>query len=339
MRAIISSLALFALAFSQSPNLKFEGAFSSYILSGDNFSRKTRYDAASVILSISKSPEPIGFTLTGGAYALPVVGLELSSTAKTTKLFSPIVLAYLEYAPSKSVSFQVGRLPTLIGYETPFSYQNPTIQRGLVWNSQPVLHHGARFIYSSEGFDLKLGINDGFYTLSKDASLALELGLSLKPSKDAFITFNTLLPQSDAKPNDTSAPSNKRQVNLLAGFSHSNISAGLDIVFIEAPKSDKAQVPKRAFATAGAIHLTYLKDPFKLHVRLEQLKDNSDEGHTDLIGIGDGNSGQSLSISPSYRKGNIFIKTELSLVRAKEPFTHNNKKTATRAGLEVGFLF
>jgi hypothetical protein len=105
--------------------------------------------------------------LIGGAYAVPVVGLALSKTSESTDLFSPIPVAYVEYSPTKGPSIQAGRLSTIIGYESAFTYQNNYIQRGLVWNMQPVVNNGVRITYSTDLFFVKLGVNDGFYTLSK----------------------------------------------------------------------------------------------------------------------------------------------------------------------------
>ncbi|MEM2368577.1 MAG: outer membrane beta-barrel protein, partial [Candidatus Bathyarchaeia archaeon] len=148
--------------------LKIEGALTGYMLHSNNTSdtKKTRYDVGSAIISLSKPAEPFGITLIGGAYATPVVGVGLLKTSETTDLFSPLPVAYVEYKPMKEASVQVGKLPTIIGYESAFTYLNNYIQRGLVWNMQPVINNGVRVAYSTDLFTVKAGINDGFYTLS-----------------------------------------------------------------------------------------------------------------------------------------------------------------------------
>ena len=109
----------------------------------------------------------------------------LSKTSQYTDPFSPIPIAYLEYSPMKELSIQAGKLPTIIGYESALTYQNNYIQRGLVWNMQPVINNGVRITYSTDSFFVELGVNDGFYTLSTThPKPALEASLGLTPIKD-----------------------------------------------------------------------------------------------------------------------------------------------------------
>ena len=61
---------------------------------------------------------------------------------------------------------------------------------------------------------------------------------------------------------------------------------------MEAPRSEKADVPAKAKASGVALHLSYDLKPFKLSGRIEYVKDNSDAGGIDLVGLGDGNKGR-----------------------------------------------
>ncbi|RMH79706.1 MAG: porin [Acidobacteria bacterium] len=322
--------------------LNLSGAITGYMLHSNNTSdtRKTRYDVGSAIISLSKSAEPIGFTIVGGAYATPVVGVGLLKTSDYTDLFSALPVAYLELAPMKGLSLQAGKLPTLIGYEVPFTYQNNYIQRGLIWNMQPVVHHGVRAIYNTDLFSVKLGVNDGFYTLSTDdAKPAVEGSIGLTPIKDASLSLNFLIPSKSSKPNDTAVPANKREFNAIATFSIASIALGADLMYVEAPEDADAGVPAKAKASGGALHLSYSLEPFKLSGRVEYFKDNTDAGGTDLVGLGDGNKGWTITFTPSYSKGPLFARAEVSYVKADQPFTVNGKKNQTRFGIEVGFLF
>jgi hypothetical protein len=347
----LALLSLFGpLALAQALELKLEpigtinvnGALSVYIINSNNKTddRKTRYDVGSAIVSLSKPAEPFGFTLIGGAYAFPVVGLALSKTSESTDLFSPIPVAYVEYSPMKGLSVQAGKLPTIIGYESAFTYQNNYIQRGLVWNMQPVINNGVRLTYSTDLFFVKLGVNDGFYTLSKkDPKPALEASLGLTPIKDGSIAFNVLLSDKDSRQNNTADYSNKRELNLVASYTLDKLSLGADLLYVEAPKSNRAGVLEKAKASGVALHLSYDLKPFKLSGRIEYVKDNSDAGGIDLVGLGDGNKGFTFTLTPAYTHGPLFLRGELSYVKADQPFTQNNKKNQTRIGVEVGFMF
>jgi len=108
---------------------------------------------------------------------------------------------------------------------------------------------------------------------------------------------------------------------------------------VEAPRSEKADVPAKAKASGVALHLSYDLKPFKLSGRIEYVKDNSDAGGIDLVGLGDGNKAWTFTLTPAYTKGPFFLRGELSYVKAYKEFTLNNKKDQTRIGVEVGFIF
>lgn len=335
--ALLSLLGPAALA--QALELKLEpigtinvsGALTVYTIHSNNKTddRKTRYDAGSAIISLSKPAEPFGFTLIGGAYALPVVGVGLEKTSKYTD--PPIPVAYVEYSPMKGLSIQAGTLPTLIGYESALTYLNNNIQRGLVWNMQPVIHNGVRLAYSTDLFFVKFGVNDGFYTLgTNDPKPALEASLGLTPIKDGSIALNVLLPDKDST-------TNKRELNLVASYTLDKLSLGADLLYVEAPRSEKAGVLEKAKASGVALHLSYDLKPFKLSGRIEYVNDNSDS--KDLVGLGDGNKGWTFTITPAYTHGPFFLRGELSYVNADKPFTLNGKKDQIRVGVEVGFMF
>jgi hypothetical protein len=281
--------------------------------------------------------------LIGGAYAVPVVGVGLLKTSDYTNLFSPIPVAYVEYSPMKGLSIQAGKLPTIIGYESALTYQNSYIQRGLVWNMQPVINNGVRITYSTDPFFVKLGVNDGFYTLSTtDPKPALEASLGLTPIKDGSIALNVILPDKDSRPNKTTGDlpaANKRELNLVASYTLDKLSLGGDLLYVEAPRSNTAGVSEKAKASGVALHLSYDLKPFKLSGRIEYVKDNSDNGGIDLVGLGNGNKAWTFTVTPAYTHGPLFLRGELSYVKADKEFTLNNKKDQTRIGVEVGFMF
>ncbi len=339
--ALLSLLGPLALA--QALELKLEpigtinvnGALTVYTIHSNNIAvndnRKTRYDVGSAIMSLSKPAEPFGFTLIGGAYAVPVVGAPLSKTSESTDLFSPIPVAYVEYSPMKGLSIQAGKLPTIIGYESAFTYQNNNIQRGLVWNMQPLINNGVRLTYSTDFLFVKLGVNDGFYTLSTtDPKPALEASLGLTPMKDGSVALNVIVPHKDSRPNN-------RELNLVASYTLDKLSLGGDLLYVEAPRSNTAGVPQKAKASGVALHLSYDLKPFKLSGRIEYVKDNSD--NTDIVGLADGNKALTFTATPAYTHGSLFLRGELSYVKADQPFTVNGKRDQIRIGAEVGFMF
>ncbi|MCS7279406.1 MAG: porin [Thermodesulfobacteriaceae bacterium] len=333
--------------------MEVNGVLSGYSITGNKINqeaKKSRTDLGSALISFSKKAEPVGFTLTGGTYSFPTLGVDLSKSSEYTDLFSPLPVAYLEANFFKNFSLSIGRMGTLIGYEAPFTFQNSYIQRGLVWNMQPVFHHGLRLSYNGEKLSFKIGLNDGYFSLGVDSfrkegkstrkfSSTLETSLSLSLFKDLLLSFNLLVPDKDAYPNEAAFPSNKRQYNFVLSYTKSPFSLSLDQVFVEAPKSKKAQVSDKAQAYGTALHLSYEKTPFKFSTRLEYVKDKKDKGFIDLVGLGNKNEALSFTLSPGYYKSSFFARIELSYLKAKEEFTYKPKDHQTRLGFELGFKF
>ncbi len=94
-------------------------------------------DLSNAQIFIQKTSGVVQFYLQGGAYNLPVVGYPFLKTSDTTRLdYGPFPVGYLKLVKG-NFSFEVGSLPTLIGDEYTFTFQNMNIERGLLWNQEP----------------------------------------------------------------------------------------------------------------------------------------------------------------------------------------------------------
>jgi hypothetical protein len=72
-----------------------------------------------------------------GWYSLPDLGAGyITSSHIWDDTFGPIPQAFVKIVPNGSFSVEAGKLPTLIGDEYTFSYENMNIFRGLLWNQQ-----------------------------------------------------------------------------------------------------------------------------------------------------------------------------------------------------------
>jgi len=124
---------------------------------------------------------------------------------------------------------------------------------------------------------------------------------------------------------------------LVASYTLDKLSPGEDLLYVEAPESNKAGVLAKAKASGVALPLSYDLKPFKLSGRIEYAKDNSD--NTDLVGLGNGNKAWTFTVTPAYTHGPLFLRGVLSYVKADQSFTLNGKKDQTRVDVEVGFMF
>ncbi len=67
----------------------------------------------------------------GGGYAIPGLGVQnLSAIDQTDLLFTPLPVAFGKIQINDAWSVQGGRMPTIIGSEAPFTFQNLNINRG-----------------------------------------------------------------------------------------------------------------------------------------------------------------------------------------------------------------
>jgi hypothetical protein len=85
-----------------------------------------------------------------GAYTIPGLGAPYFNTPKATgDFFGPLPLAWAKLAPTDAFSVQGGKLPTLIGAENTFTFQNMNIERGLLWAQEPAISRGGQLNYTA----------------------------------------------------------------------------------------------------------------------------------------------------------------------------------------------
>ena len=70
----------------------------------------------------------------------------------------------MKLVPGKNTNILIGILPTLIGAEYTFSFQNMNIERGLLWNQENAITRGVQINQTMGKFTASLSYNDGFYS-------------------------------------------------------------------------------------------------------------------------------------------------------------------------------
>src|SRR5258706_3991003 len=116
---------------------------------------------------IQKTDGWLQFFVDAGAYSFPTVGYPYVDSINT----EPFTFGYVPVAFAKLVgegalsnfSVEGGKLPTLIGDEYGFTYQNINIERGLVWNNEPIVSRGVQINYASGPLTISFSLNDGTY--------------------------------------------------------------------------------------------------------------------------------------------------------------------------------
>ena len=104
------------------------------------------------VLPASRSLQPAGF---GGA---------VPKTTDTLPFFyGPLPVAYLKLVKG-NFNVEIGELPTLVGAEYTFDFENMNIERGLLWNQENAISRGVQVSDTFKKLSLTVSWNDGFYS-------------------------------------------------------------------------------------------------------------------------------------------------------------------------------
>jgi hypothetical protein len=125
-------------------------------------------DLTNAQVEIQKTDGWLQFYVQAGDYSLPTLGQPYTkSSIATPGNFGVVPVAYLKLQGEGDLadfSLEGGKLPTLIGDEYLFTFQNMNIERGMLWNIEPAVSRGVQINYSNGPLTISVSGNDGFYT-------------------------------------------------------------------------------------------------------------------------------------------------------------------------------
>jgi hypothetical protein len=292
---------------------------------------------------IEKNEGLFQFYLQGGGYSIPALGTSYITADDTTNdFFGVLPVAFVTIAPSDNFSVSVGKLPTLIGSEYTYTFQNANIQRGLLWNQENAVNRGVQANLTGDNWVAAASVNDGFYsdkynwvsgffsyTLDDENTLTLAGGGNVGSTSRA--TIETPLAQN-----------NSSIYNLMYTHKHGNWTVAPYLQYTRVAKDASLGIIDDASTLGGAMLLNYaLTDKVNLASRAEYI-DSS--GNTNLL-YGAGSDAWSLTFTPTYQEGVFFARAEASYVgvgnsTAGSAFGNNgNDNSQERVLLETGFLF
>jgi len=309
-------------------------------------------DVSNAQVEVQSTSGPVQVYVQAGAYSLPAVGSSYVRAGRSNSLlFGPVPVAYLKFAPSADVTLQVGALPTLIGAENTFTFQNMNIERGLLWGQEPAVSKGVEVNYSHGPVLLQGSLNDGFdsgrynwisglaaYTLDAVNTVSVNGGANLGHA--ATSTYLTPLAQNNSAIVSVSYTYSKGPLTINPYFQYSAVAAKPALGIDSAAKTySGAALAKYSFTGT-----------FNLAVRAEYLDTTS--GGCAIEGCalanllyGPGSSAASLTLTPTYQKGVVFVRGELShtIIAHLSPGdgfgSTGQAKTQDRALVETGLLF
>lgn len=302
---------------------------------------------------IQKIDGVIQYFIEIGAYSLPDLGLPYTRAGVATPLYFGVVpQGYLKIAPTANFSIEAGKLPTLIGAEYTFSFENMNIERGILWNEENAVNRGVQANFKAGPVAFAISWNDGFYsnqytwawgsvtyTINGSNTLAFIGGGNTKETRDSSAVTPMVL-------------NNEQIYNLIYTHTMGPWTIEPYLQYTSVPQNPVIKTTENASTFGAALFVNYSAHTYangatvNLPVRLEYLSStgNAADGAPNLL-YGPGSNAWSITFTPTYQYKSFFIRAELSYVQAANmtsglglgPTGTNNSQA--RFLLETGLLF
>jgi hypothetical protein len=295
---------------------------------------------------IQKTDGWFQFYLQAGAYDILALGTPFLATDKTiSDLYGPIPVAFLKLQAGKNTSFQIGQLPTLIGAEYTFSFENMNIDRGLLWNQENAVSRGIQVNQTMGKFSASLAWTDGFYS-NRYTWLSGSLAYTNGAHALSFVAggnYGKTGFQNFATP----VQNNSSIYNVIYTYTKGSWIIQPYWQYTNVPTNAKIGIVKGASTDGFGILASHaFKHGFSLPVRFEYIA-SSGKASEDAVNLmyGPGSKGTSFTATPTFQYGGFFFRGDLAVVHVSDYAPGavfgalGNKDNQFRAVGEIGFVF
>ena len=330
------------------------GAVSGLFLAEDNLFPGDRHDLADVSnaqVFVQKVDGTLQFFIQAGVYSLPALGAGYLTAGNATKdFYGPMPQAFIKIAPTSSFSIEAGKLPTLVGAEYTFTYENMNIERGLLWNQETAVSQGVQVNYTLGPVTLNGSWNDGYYSqrfnwLSGAATWAINSSNSL----ELVVSGNTGTTDYSKSLATPIYQNNYQQLdNLIYTYTSGAwvIEPYIQYTDLAARSSIGVGKDTTTFGAALLVNYAVPNTPVNVAGRVEYISQsgNTTDGSANLL-YGPGSDAWSFTLTPTYQSGVFFTRAEISFTQASKTtgglaFGLDGTKTSqTRFAVEAGILF
>jgi len=312
----------------------------------------TQADVTNGQVVIQKVDGPFQFYAEGGAYSFPTVGTAYTRAGKTTgSTFGGLPVGFVKWAPNDSFSVQAGHLPTLIGAEYAFTFQNVNIERGLIWNQENIVARGVQANYTKGPLALSFAWTDGFfsnryswlsgsatYTFDSSNSLTVDAGGSV--STETSGTSATPLLQNNSSIYNVYLSHTAGPLTIIPTLQYTTVPS--DAV----NRLTQGALNKSLNTFGGGLYGIYTLDGgYSVAGRVEYISANGDRSDAASLLYGGGSSAWSFTITPTWQNKFFFARAELSYVKATSSAPGvtfgetGNSTSQTRLLVESGVIF
>jgi hypothetical protein len=297
---------------------------------------------------IQKADGKVQFYVQAGVYTMPTLGLPFVNAQNTVNSFyGPVPVAFLKLLVGKTTSFEIGQLPTLMGAESTFTYQNFNIERGIIWSQENAIDRGLQ-VNQALGKYLTASVswNDGYYS-DRYSWLSGSLTYTKGPHTLVYDGMGNLS-QTAYQTAATPIQNNGYMHAVIYTYTKGPWIVSPYFQYGKLPTNPKVGVDKATSATGGAMNVSYaFKHGFSLPVRVEYLASSGSatDGSVNMLGFGPGSSGTTFTVTPTYQKGGMYLRGDLGWVDARNYANGSvfgpsgTDASQFRGVLEFGFIF
>lgn len=327
------------------------GAITGLALSQDHRfpgDRKALSDFSSVQVFIQKTSGPLQFFVQVGGYSMPALGTAYLSAHKTIDAFyGAVPQAFVKYAPNDHFSVMAGKLPTMIGAEYTFTFENMNIERGLLWNQENAVNRGVQATYVQGPVTTSVSWNDGFYSNRYNwlwGSLAYAID---KSNTLSFIAGGNMGQTARVSAATPLLQNNSQILNVIYTHAAGPWTLTPYLQYTRVPVNAELGIVHSSSTTGAALLANYAFDSnFSVAGRAEYISSSGSatNGSANLL-YGPGSKAWSLTLTPTYQNKLFFVRGELSYVKASDTTPgfalgqDYSNRSQSRMMLETGILF
>ena len=296
---------------------------------------------------IQKADGKVQYFVEAGAYTLPSLGAPfLSANQTVSDFFGPVPVVFLKLQAGKTTQFLVGALPTLMGAEYTFTFENMNIERGLLWNQENAVNKGIQVNQAlGKYLTASFSWNDGFYS-NRYSWLSGSLTYTKGPHSLSFQGMGNLS-QTAYQTVATPVQNNSTMYALVYTYTKGSWIIQPYYQYSNVPTNPEVGVDNGASTNGGALLISRaFKHGFSLPARVEYITSSgSNNAGTVNLMYGPGSNATSITATPTLQKAGFFFRGDLSWVHAGS-YTPGSafgsggaSANQVRAVGEVGFIF
>jgi hypothetical protein len=301
-------------------------------------------DFSNAQIEVQKTDGVVQFYVQAGYYTFPSLGSAYVATSKIPDLtFKAVPVAFLKLQPTAEWSVLIGKLPTLIGAEYTFSFENLNIARGLLWNQEPAISRGVQVNYAKGPLTVSASWNDGYYS-NRFNTISGLVSYVISPKDTVAVAASGSTKDTSISRFVTPIAQNNGTIwNILWTHTDGPWVINPYLQYSTTPKITKFGLPSTASTYGVAVLAKYTFTPtFNLAGRAEYI--DSSGSDVSLL-YGPKSSAYSLTLTPTYQLRTFFVRGEVSYTKLESMTSGSgfgkagDKDDQTRFMIETGFLF